>query len=377
MSTVDAQRNLPLDVLRGMTVALMIIVNTPGDYQNVHTALLHAHWHGFTLADFVFPTFLFAVGNSMAFSFYKHSGICKVRLLHKVGRRAAIIFGLGLLLNYFPFYRFENGVWIAVNLLDIRFWGVLQRIAVCYVLASVMVLYVTEKYLIACCLAVLALYWMVLRLVGGAPDPYGLEALSTNVVTRIDLMLLPSRNIYQAYGVPFDPEGLLSSFPAAVNVVAGYCTARAVRSRPALSSAWVLVVCGIGLLGFALAIERFVPINKPLWTSSYVLYATGWDLMLLSAMIVVLEILDLGRWTYFFEVLGRNPIFIYVLSAIGIYVLALLAGMNLVFTSVFFNDSFVKSVGAKNASLIFSTIYLMGLWAIAWVLDRKNIFIRI
>lgn len=99
--------------------------------------------------------------------------------------------------------------------------------------------------------------------------------------------------------------------------------------------------------------------------------------MLLSAMIVVLEILDLGRWTYFFEVLGRNPIFIYVLSAIGIYVLALLAGMNLVFTSVFFNDSFVKSVGAKNASLIFSTIYLMGLWAIAWVLDRKKIFIRI
>ena len=377
MNTVNAQRNLPLDVLRGMTVALMIIVNLPGDYQNTYDALKHAHWHGFTLADFVFPSFLFVVGNSMAFSFHKHFDVPKVRLLRKVLRRTVILFGLGLLLNFFPFYRFENGHWIAVNLFDIRFWGVLQRIAVCYGLASVLVLYIREKYLIACCLSVLALYWVVIRIFSGTPDAYGLETLSNNVVTRVDLMFLPSRNIYQAYGVAFDPEGLLSSFPAAVNVVAGYLAARVVRLLSVRSSTWVLAVCGVGLLGFALTIEQFIPINKPLWTSSYVLYATGWDLMLLSAMIVVLEILNLRRWTYFFEVLGRNPIFVFVMSVIGVYVLALLSGMNLVFTSAFFSDSFVRFAGAKNASLIFSTLYLMGLWAIAWVLDRKKIFIKI
>lgn len=377
MTLALVHRNLTLDVLRGLAVALMIVVNLPGDYQNVHAALAHSHWHGFTLADFVFPTFLFAVGNSMAFSFSRHLDAGKLRVFGKVGRRTATIFALGLLLNYFPFFRFENAIWVAINPLDVRFWGVLQRIAVCYGLASVLVRFMQEKHLVVFCVAVLLAYWLVLNFGSATADPYALETLKFNAVTRLDLIVLPSRNIARAYGAALDPEGLLSTLPALVNVIAGYLAARLMQSMPTRRSVWLFVVCGGGLLGLALTIEPFVPINKPLWTSTYVLFSTGWDLLLLAALALAIEGFGFRRWTYFFEVLGRNPIFLYVISILGFYVMAMLTGMNLLFSRVFFADAFVDAVGAKNASLIFSLLYLLTLWGLAWALDRNKIYIKI
>lgn len=377
MTITLSDRNLSLDVIRGFAVALMIVVNIPGDYKNVYTALAHSHWHGFTLADFVFPTFLFVVGNSIAFSFYKHREIDNWRVFGKVVRRTLVLFALGLLLNYFPFFRFENATWVAINPIDVRFWGVLQRIAVCYGLASVLVRFMQEKHLIVFCVAALWAYGLTLKFGSTTADPYALETLKFNAVSRLDSVILPSRNIAQAYGAALDPEGLLSTLPALVNVIAGYLAARWMQSMPTWRSVGLFVIGGVGLLGSALLIEPLVPINKPLWTSTYVLFSTGWDLLFLAALMLVIEGLGLRRWAYFFDVLGRNPIFLYVLSIIGFYGLAMFTGMKLEFSRFFFGDTLVAAVGVKNASLIFSLLYLLVLWGLACVLERNRIHIKI
>ena len=205
-----SKRLLSIDVLRGMTIFFMIVVNTPGTWEFVYAPLRHAKWNGWTPTDLVFPFFVFIMGMAMSYSFRRYESNKEV-LLKKIVKRTILIFLVGLLLNWYPF--FNKG------LSDLRIFGVLQRIALAYGLGALIIVFVRQKYLWACLAFILMAYWGILIWGGQPPDPLSLE---NNFVRIIDLTLFGENHIYQGYGIPFDPEGLLSSLPAAGTVILAY-----------------------------------------------------------------------------------------------------------------------------------------------------------
>src|SRR5690606_15881284 len=305
------QRYLSLDVLRGLTLFLMIIVNTPGSWGSVYRPLNHAAWHGFTLTDLVFPTFLFVVGNAMSFSMKKFEAMSHAPFLRKVLKRTTIIFVIGFLLSWFPFVsdgRLEP-------LADTRIFGVLQRIALCYFFASLVIHYWKIKGALIFSVVVLLGYHLLMFAMGD----YSLEG---NAALKLDLWLLGPNHLYHGEGIPFDPEGFLSTFPATVNVIFGYFAGVFLQqSGKNFKTIALLMLAGAALVFLALSWDLLFPINKKLWTSSYVLLTVGIDVMALAFLVYSIEILNKRNWTYFFEVFGKNPLFIYILSGLFVSLL--------------------------------------------------------
>lgn len=368
-------RYLSLDVLRGLTVCLMIVVNTPGSWSQIYAPFKHAAWHGFTVTDLVFPTFLFVVGNALSFGMQKLKAAGDAVFLQKVFKRAGLIFLIGFLLGYFPFIKWEEGDLVAKNIFELRVWGVLQRIAVCYLLGALIVYYFNRVWVTVISVALLFIYWLILYAFGNAIDPYSLEG---NVVTQVDLWLLPAQNLYKGFGIPFEPEGLLSTIPAVVNVTFGYLAGRYIQDSVNKSKTAIqLLVTGIVLLFLALLWDTVLPINKPIWTSSYVLYTVGWDLLLLSFLIYVIEIVNFQKWTYFFEVFGKNPLFIYVLAGVFIKFLNLIKFNDVSLAKMAYENLFLPWLSDKNASLAFALVYMLLLWLIGYVLDKKKIYVKV
>ena len=205
------KRYLSLDVFRGLDIALMIIVNSPGKEITTFAPLLHAKWHGFTLTDLVFPTFLFIVGNSMSFSMPKYETVSDKIFFTKVVKRTLIIFLLGFLMYWFPF--FENGG--LKNISDTRIFGVLQRIALCYFFASIVLRFFKTKGVLIFSVIALISYQLALL-------AFGDYTLAGNAVLKLDAWLIGESHMYHGNGIAFDPEGLLSTLPAIVNIIAGY-----------------------------------------------------------------------------------------------------------------------------------------------------------
>lgn len=368
-------RYLSLDVLRGLTVALMIVVNTPGDWSNIYAPLKHSDWHGFTPTDWVFPTFLFVVGNALSFSMKKMEQMSASKFLPKVFKRTAIIFLIGLFLNGFPFFHYQADQIVFNNILDIRLWGVLQRIAVCYCVASLMVFYFKKSMVIISSLVMLLAYWAILYFFGDQPDPYSLQG---NVIRKVDLAYLPVKNIYKHYPVPFDPLGLLSTLPAIVNVIAGYLTGLFIQKNGNnISSVWKLTVAGIVIVLISMAWDLYLPINKPLWTSTYVLCSLGYDLIIIALLMLFIEIWQFKRWAYFFEVFGRNPLFIYVLAWLVISAMGVIRITGIPLKGIIYKTCFADWLTPINASLWFAIVYMLVMWAIGVVLDKKKIYVKV
>jgi predicted acyltransferase len=368
-------RYLSLDVLRGLTVVLMIVVNTPGDWSNIYAPLKHSDWHGFTPTDWVFPTFLFVVGNALSFSMKKMGQLNASQFLPKVFKRTAIIFLIGLFLNGFPFFHYEEDKIVFNNLLDIRLWGVLQRIALCYCLASLMVFYLKKSIVIISSIAILLGYWAILYFLGDQPDPYSLEG---NAIGRVDLAYLPIKNIYKHYPIPFDPLGLLSTLPAIVNVTGGYLTGLFIQKNGNnLSSVWKLTVAGVIIVLVSYAWDIYFPINKPLWTSTYVLCSLGYDLIIIAILMLFIEIWRIKRWAYFFEVFGKNPLFIYVLAWLVISAMGVIRIDGRPLKGFVYKVGFADWLSPINASLWFAIIYMLMMWVIGVVLDKKKIYVKV
>jgi len=368
-------RYLSLDVLRGLTVCLMIIVNTPGDWGNIYAPFRHAEWHGFTLTDLVFPTFLFAVGNSMSFSMKKLGDLSQSAFLARVFKRTLIIFAIGYFLNGFPFYKLQNGEIHLVDLTNNRIMGVLQRIAICYFLASLMIYYFTKRTVLIASCAILFLYWAILCYFG---DPGALYSLEGNAVLKFDLLFFDPAVLYQGFGIPFDPEGLLSSLPAIVNVTAGYLVADYIRqSQHAKKSLLKMTLLGLLLVAAAQLWNLYFPVNKPIWTSSYAVHAIGLDLIILSVLVYVIEVCSIKRWTYFFEVFGKNPLFLYALSGTLIMILYSIPTKDSTLAQEIYGRLYVSWLADKNASLLFAISYMLVLWCIGYVLDRLKIYLRV
>ena len=383
-----------LDVFRGATVALMILVNNPGSWAHMYPPLAHAPWHGCTPTDLVFPFFLFAVGNALAFVMPGLLAGPAGAFWAKVARRTLLIFLIGLFLNASPFVR-----WGAEGELVLRPWdtlrimGVLQRIALCFGAAAAIVwlfgrrgaagpLWATAVLLVGYAAACVAL---------GAPgDPYSLQGWFG---TAIDQALLGTAHLYKGEGVPFDPEGLASTVPAVAQVLLGWWVGRMVVAGP-VGAALVarLFLWATALLVVAYFWQLDMPLNKKIWTSSYVLHTTGLAMMALAALIHVVDIrqrpAELRGWVPLFEAFGKNPLFVFVLSGLVPRLLGLVrwqVGIDAqgapLWTSPlpWLYQTVFAGIGTdlRLGSLLFACANLLLYAALAGWLNRRHLHIRV
>lgn len=363
--TSPASRMIALDALRGLAVALMILVNTPGSWSYVYSPFLHAPWHGFTLADWVFPLFLFAVGSAMAFSMQNASP--SRALYMRIAKRTLLMFGCGLLLHSFPF---------TSALSELRIPGVLQRIALCYGVAAVLVTLLTQRKLWWCSLLILPLYWLLLHTF----STQGASILSGNVIQQVDLWVFGAAHLYHGFGEPFDPEGLLSSLPAVSSVLLGYLFTIQIKPLAQQQACKLLLRYGGLLVVIGLLLHLVWPINKPLWSGSYVLFATGLTLMLLAFLIFTLDIKQ-QQWPKGLIHFGANPLFIYMLS----WLWAVTATKLLVWQQAETKMSLYQwgfeqlalFLPAELASLLFAVLHVLLFWWLAFWLHQRRIFIKI
>lgn len=366
----NPDRVLSLDVFRGLTIALMVLVNTPGSWNHVYPPFLHADWHGCSPTDLVFPFFLFIVGTSMFFSNKKFSTGFSMPRFIKILKRTALIFLIGLLLNWFPFYNESIG--------ELRIMGVLQRIALAYGFAAILLMFVREKGVYILGVILLLAYWFILWFWGG-DDPYSLES---NVVRQVDRFLLGDAHLWGGKGIPFDPEGLLSTIPSIVTVFLGYLSGkwlsesetRQVFVRKIISAGLVLIIVGF-VWGF------LFPINKSLWTSSYVLYVGGIAMMTLGFLTWFIDILNIKSWTKPFLHFGRNPLFIYILSSLystTMWTISIGDGdaKKSAYTA-FYENVFKTLLGEMNGSLFFGIFLIVLLWIVAYILFKRKIIIKV
>ncbi|WP_297337842.1 DUF5009 domain-containing protein [Algoriphagus sp.] len=369
-------RYLALDVLRGMTIAFMIIVNTPGSWGSLYGPLAHADWHGFTPTDLVFPTFLFVVGNAMSFSMKKLNEMPSAQFYRKVLKRTALIFIIGWLLNAFPFFDYQEAGGIQfIDLTQVRLFGVLQRIALAYFFAALIVYWGGERWGWIFSAVGLIGYWALMFIFGEAGDPY---SLTGNAAIKLDLLLIGEDRMYTGEGIPFDPEGILSTLPSIVNVLAGFGIGTLIqRKGNTIKTVQLLLISGLILIACSYLWDLAFPINKKIWTSSYVLLTVGWDLILLSALVGIIEIWKKNQWTYFFQVFGRNPLILYVLSGIVISISFLIPIGEISLKEYLYSTMFTSWLGPKNASFLFAVSYMLLIWLMGYWMDKQKIYIKV
>ena len=369
------ERYLSLDVLRGLTIALMVVVNNPGSWGSIYAPFKHAAWHGFTVTDLVFPSFLFVVGNAMSFSMRKFERQPDSMFLRKVLKRTILIFLIGTFLHLFPFFTRTEGEIVLKDFTAVRIMGVLQRIALCYFIASLVVHYLKLKGAAIFSVVALLGYWAIMYFFGNPADPYSLEG---NAALKFDSLFIPDQNLYKGFGIPFDPEGLLSTLPATINVIAGYFAGVFIQKNGNnLNTVVKLALVGGVLVVIALLWDQSFPINKPLWTSSYVLHSVGLSLLILAGLILIIEIAGFVKWTYFFEAFGKNPLFIFALATLVIKLLSFIRVGDVSLQKWIYDNFFLTWSEGKTASLLFALSYMLVMWAVGFWMDKKKIYVKV
>ena len=370
-------RFLALDVLRGMTVCFMIIVNTPGNGDTSWAALQHASWNGFTPTDLVFPTFMFVVGNALSFVAKKWEGLSDGQVFWKILKRTLIIFLLGYLMYWFPFVHWNGQGGLEANPIShTRIMGVLQRIALGYFFAALMIRFLKAATAFRLAIVFLLVYWLILLLSGDGNDPFN---MLTNAGTKLDLWLLGENHLYHGEGMAFDPEGILSTLPSIANVVFGYAAGKWVQQH---GKTWEglakLLLTGSILIAISLLWHIVFPINKKLWTGSFVLLTVGIDCILLGALIYVTDFLQRTKWTYFFQMVGKNPLFIYLLSELGATLLWFFqVGEKKQPLYAWLYQNIFQHAGDYFGSFLFAVSVMMVCWLVGFWMDKKKIYIRV
>jgi predicted acyltransferase len=373
--TPAASRLLSLDAFRGITIAGMLLVNNPGTWAAIYPPLKHAEWHGWTPTDLIFPFFLFIVGVALTFSFAGRAGRGAERgtLLRGALRRAAILFLLGLLLHAFPNY---------LDLSQLRIPGVLQRIALAYIAASVIVLFTRTKAQVAIAAALLLGYWAAQLLVpvpGGAP---GVLEPGLDLGAYIDRAIFGENHLW-SQSRTWDPEGLLSTLPAIGTTLLGVFAGNWLRSgrTPPVTAVGLFIAGNVGIVA-GLVWHAVFPINKPLWTSSYVLFTAGMACHFLAMCYWFIDVKGYRRWATPFVIFGVNAIAAFFLSSLFARIIGLVrvprgaASVSLktaIFDAVFL-PLFRQPV---NASLAFAIAFVLLWLGIMTVLYRRRIFIKV
>ncbi|HEX9140552.1 MAG TPA: heparan-alpha-glucosaminide N-acetyltransferase domain-containing protein [Steroidobacteraceae bacterium] len=367
-----ADRIQAIDVLRGVTVALMIVVNTSAVESTAFAPLLHADWNGLTLADLVFPTFLFVVGAAHSFVLDRYGRTEPSAVLRKIAIRTLLIFLCGYLLEWFPFFSVDSSGHLAlVTIAHTRILGVLQRIALCYGCAALIVHAWRIRGAVVFGIGALLGYWWLLYM-------FGDYTATGNAILKVDRLVLGEEHMHHAAGVAFDQEGLLSTLPAIVNVLAGYLTGRFLVVRgTGPSTITRLVLAGALCALIALCWNTILPFNKNLWTSSYVLCATGIDLAVLAVLIHFVSVGTNRAWVRFLGVFGRNALFVYMFCEAGNSIMNVIQpqGANL------FSAASSPGIGAwlasEPGSLFVSIICMLLCWCLTYAVDRSGLRIKI
>lgn len=366
-----------LDVFRGMTIVFMIIVNSPGNWSFVYGPLLHAEWHGFTPTDLVFPSFLFAIGTAMSFSMRKWTGQPGSEVAKQILKRTGLLFLFGYLMYWYPFFRLDLAWNIsAFPISETRIFGVLQRIALAYGVAAVLLHFTGKKWTYSLVLLSLPVYWFLLVTYGiEGLDPLSLEG---NAVRALDLKLIGANHMYMGEGIAFDPEGLLTTLPSIANIVAGYAAGLFVqRERDEKNTRIDLTLLGASVCLVALVWNLAFPINKKLWTSSYALLTIGLDLVILGLLMWFLpKDKKLPGWGTFFQTAGKNPLAIYLLSELALITLYTLpAGTSSAWEWTYSNG--FSWMGARLGSFAMAAVFSLSCWAFGYWMDRKKWYWRV
>jgi len=388
----------------------MILVNNPGSWSHIFNPLEHAKWHGLTPTDLVFPFFLFAVGTSMSFVMPRLEAAGPAVFWKKVIKRTLIIFAIGLFLNWWPFLRWVDGELTFINWVNpknptsgMRVLGVLQRIAICYFFASVLVYYLKARMAFFISLLLLLAYWMICY-VGNPADPYSLKGF---IGTDLDKWVLGIPHMYKGEGIPFDPEGLFSTIPAIVQVIFGYLIGDFIQKkskssqelqglqRPAGDATSIyamltgLFVAGIAMLVTGFCWDPIFPINKKIWTSSYTVYTSGLATITIATMIYLIEVRGIRGWlSRFFDVFGKNALFVFALSAFlpkGLALIRIPNGLNAkgVMTYIspwnwLYRKVLVQIPGPPEiGSLAFAICVIFFMWAICWYMDKRKWYVKV
>lgn len=374
------KRYVSLDVLRGLTVALMIIVNNPGSWSNIFPPLRHAEWDGCTPCDLVFPFFLFCVGTSMAFALAKYDGLSG-GAFKKILKRGGLLYLVGLLLTAFPFYPseaqtdpslsfWENWVNWAGNL---RLVGVLPRIAMCYVAGSLLALWLKSTKKIWGAIVALSVLHVGILLAFAGPE--GAFTLEGNAARNIDLAVFGEDHIYHGFGIPFDPEGLLGVLTGTCTVLLGYLVGKMIRnssgsadprmSQLELVSKMYSLAAGALVLGLTLSLA--VPINKALWSVSYVFYTAGWAMFVLALLIYLIDVKGWQKPFFPFKAFGMNALALFVLS--GLLMKINWRYIEWDYTAIF--------GGSEAMSLLFAVAFMLLHMVIAIMMYWKKVFIKL
>ncbi len=376
-------RLLSLDVFRGITIAGMVLVNNPGTWSAIYSPLAHAEWHGATPTDFVFPFFLFIVGIAITLALGKRveQGGINRDIYLKIVRRALIIFALGLFLATFPFYNFTKGEWLDVS--TVRIMGVLPRIALCYLAAALIFVHTNWKQQAIIAVALLLIYWALMTLI----NVPGCEITSVNdkacnLAAYVDRLILTENHIWKSSKI-FDPEGLLSTIPAIATTLAGIlCGHWLRREKDDNEKVAAMFFFGIVLTAIGWMWAFWFPLNKSLWTSSYVVYTAGLALCFLGFCYWLIDIKGYKKWAKPFVIFGVNALVLFVGSGVmarimGIIKVSDAEGKSISLQKWIFDSLFLPFASPINASLMYAISFILVWLFLMWLLYRKQIFIKV
>jgi predicted acyltransferase len=367
-------RLVSLDVFRGITIAGMVLVNNPGSWSHIYWPLDHAEWHGWTPTDLIFPFFLFIVGVAIPLAFARRLEAAGSRraLFMKVIRRTLIIFGLGLFLAGFPYF----------HLSTMRIPGVLQRIAVCYFFAAIIFLTTRARTQLIILIVLLVVYWLLMTRVpvpGFGSGDLGKEG---NLAAYMDRAVFGVHVWAQAK--VYDPEGLLSTMGALATTLMGVLTGQRLRcaTRTPVEKVAAMFVAGAFCIMAGWTWNAWFPINKALWTSSYVLFTGGIALQFLALCYWLIDIKGYLTWTKPFVIFGVNALALFVGSGIMARLLTLIKvprgdGSRPALKTVLHNAMFASWASPINASLLFAIAFILIWLFLMWLLYRKKIYIKV
>ena len=375
------QRLLSLDVFRGATVAAMILVNNPGDWGHIYAPLEHASWHGCTPTDLIFPFFLFIVGVSItyAMSSKKADPQAHGQTILKAAKRAAILFGLGLFLSLYP--KIFTDPITALN--NVRIPGVLQRIAVVFLISSIIFLKHTEKNIMRIAGGILILYWIIMTFIPVPGTGYPNLEKETNMGAWVDRSILTEAHLWKS-AKTWDPEGILSTLPAIASGLIGVLVGAFLRRKNLEDSYKISWLFCTGLMLFigGMVWGLQFPLNKSLWTSSFVLYTGGLATMILAFCYWVIDVNKYNGYTLPFVVYGKNAITVFFLSGLLPRTMNMVKVSNADGTesglqSWLYNNFFSAHFSPINASLAWAIAQICFWFVILYLMYRKHIFIKV
>ncbi len=377
----SSTRLVSLDAFRGATVAGMILVNNPGNWSTTYPQLLHSRWNGWTFTDMIFPFFLWIVGVSIQFAFTRRlqQGSTKGNLMLHAVRRSLIIFGLGLFLNGFPFGllgdQFSFATW--------RIPGVLQRIAICYLVASAICLRGRPFVEGAWVIALLGIYWVASMVIPVSGYGAGILEPTGSLAWYIDSHLLAGHTWVWAPAPGFDPEGILSTLPAIGTTLMGVLTGHWLQGPHSKEekTAWMFVA-GTAMLLISAILDMWMPINKNLWTPSYVVLMCGWALICFAVFYWLIDVRRYSTWAKPFVIFGVNAIAVYVLSELVAVLLGVLQVSNADGARVpaqqwIFQSLFLPIASPVVASLFFAIGFDLLMFVFVWVLWNRRIVVKV